>query len=416
MNLQPADDLLCDCLGRTPDSELRIRLRSLSSQEWIDLEDKAEHHGVASLLYHKLKDSPDIPADIRDSLRKRYFLNARKNMLLYDELGIVISSFQADGITVIPLKGVYLAETIYQNIALREIGDADLLVHATDLGRVKDRLIHLDYTSRQYWIEAESELTHALPPYSKKNAVNLDIHWALENSNCTYKVDTGGLWQRAHSTSIAGIEVLGLSPEDLFLHLCLHVSYHHHFVMGLRGLCDLAQTLQFYGATLDFDALIARIQEWGVEKPVFLAMKLMNHVLGAEIPSQLANALHPADFSPHMVDWALEQLFPVPEKHEVVTSIMAQFWSASTLLSKIRSLVKVFFPSKSFMATRFPVPPDSIRIYFYYPTRWGYLIRKYARTVWGLFLRRSSAVSPIKKEANRNALTEWMEVRDPRML
>lgn len=56
---------------------------------------------------------------VSDYLQSDYLHSIRKNTLLYHELAKVLSNLRQVSIDVIMLKGVYLADQIYDNIALR---------------------------------------------------------------------------------------------------------------------------------------------------------------------------------------------------------------------------------------------------------------------------------------------------------
>ena len=133
-----------------------------------------------------------------------------RNMNLYHELSHVLTVLRHDDIPVIVLKGAHLAEIVYENIALRPMCDVDLLVKKEDLTRVQRKLLETGYS-----------------PFT--NRLLLDIHWHLENSMTDLPVDMDMIWERAQPAFIAGVKVLVLSPEDLLLHLCLHLGFHHFF-------------------------------------------------------------------------------------------------------------------------------------------------------------------------------------------
>ena len=65
--------------------------------------------------------------------------------------------------------------------------------------------------------------------HRKDARVPIDMHWNLDLSIANLPIDVDGVWERATSGMLAGVGVYALSPEDLLLHLCTHLAFHHHF-------------------------------------------------------------------------------------------------------------------------------------------------------------------------------------------
>jgi hypothetical protein len=411
MQLEPIDQLLCDCLGCLPDEGLAARLSSVSAEVWDAFLLRSQSQGVAPQVYKRLKDpafSTSVPPHIIEDLKKHYLHTAYLNTLVLHSLGKVLRAFTTDGIHVIPLKGIQLAENVYRNIALRTMGDVDLLVQKNDLEKIRKQLTALGYTSRQYWLEAEHDLSHSLPPFSKPNAADLDVHWDFENPDSLFKIDIDGLWQRAVPARVAYADVLSLSPEDFLLHLCMHTSYHHRFESGLRSFCDLAATLETYQSNMDWTLFRAHAKEWGVERCVFLSLHLAQLLVGAQPPIGLLDLLRPADYETKFEDWAIEQTFPRVTQEQYVSVNVARFWGARSFPQKMARLFSTAFPSPNMLSTKFPVSPNSKMIIFYYPRLWYGLISRHGRSLWSLIKRDKSASATNQREMHGWDLAEWL--------
>ncbi|MCI5146342.1 MAG: hypothetical protein D3923_12645, partial [Candidatus Electrothrix sp. AR3] len=262
MNSKEIGNLL-HCLCEESDAS---RLERLTPPDWRDLMQQARRHAVLYFLYHRLKTQNldrHIPADILQTVRTGYFECAWKNNNLYSELSKILKALQSKGIPVILLKGVYLAKTVYSNIALRSMGDIDLLIRKPDLLKAEKTLLELGYRSgRKGDIETACEKQNHLPPLRKQNSSPVELHWNIEWPTAPFTIDVEGLWERAQPVSIAGVEVLGLSPEDLLLHLCLHTSYRHLYKNGLRSFCDMRETIRYYRNEIDWEQVGLRAHEW----------------------------------------------------------------------------------------------------------------------------------------------------------
>lgn len=104
---------------------------------------KHEHFPMTQRLYDPMTQKPyDTEVnDILLRLKKEYQWSLARNMILFDELGRVLEAFNEAGIDVIVLKGAALAQTIYPDIALRPMGDVDLLVKKEGLEKAENLLI-----------------------------------------------------------------------------------------------------------------------------------------------------------------------------------------------------------------------------------------------------------------------------------
>src|SRR5215471_9130674 len=86
---------------------------------WKLLLDLAERHGVLPLLSQALfRVADQIPEEEARNLKDRYQANLHKALFLSRELIRIFDRLSAEGIDVLPYKGLALAETIYGDIAL----------------------------------------------------------------------------------------------------------------------------------------------------------------------------------------------------------------------------------------------------------------------------------------------------------
>jgi hypothetical protein len=394
--------------------ETRVaRLEQLSPSDWDGVIQQANRHRVTPLLYRRLKTlgpGTIIPAGIMQRLQEIYlFDSARRNVRLHHQLSKVLKMLQNDGIPVIALKGVHLAEVVYGDLALRPMDDMDLLVRTTDLSRIEAKLLEMGYSpSRRFWIEAECATSRHLAPFTKPGAASLEIHWTIARPTDPFKIDVDELWKRARPATIAGVEVLVLSPEDLLLHLCLHASFHHRFTIGLRPFCDISETLHHYRDEMDWEQVQLRARQWGVGKCVYLTLRLVRELLEAAVPGDVLNALEPNDLDPRLVIWIGEQIFTGRGNTLPLSPNLARIWGANRLRDKVATFLKFAFPSPEVMATKYPASPFSKRIYLYYPIRLKDLLLRHGRVAWQLLRRDEEMATLAEREKERFALIDWL--------
>jgi len=409
MNQKTANELielLCYCLNTENDEISADKLEKLSSYDWDNVIQLSARHDVTPLLYQHLKSSSiKIPVSTLQKLRKIFLYSAVRNRSLYNELSKVLKALQEENIPVIVLKGAYLAEVIYSKIALRSMCDVDILVRKTDLLKAEEKLLEMGYSSsRVDDIEVACAKCQHIPPVTKPGTAPVEIHWTLERSTSPFTIDVDGLWKIARPATIAGVEVLALSPEDLLLHLCLHSAYHHLFEHGLRPLCDILETIRYYQDKIDWTQVEHRAYQWNAKKPVYLTLRLAKELLAAEVPNKLLNALKPKTFDERLMVCVKEHIFA--NRNDTTNTLHflkglfperqgKSFWGIS--------MPKTLSPTT--IAKRYNLPQNSWKIYLYYPVRLKDLLLKYGYKLPQLLYHREERV----KLGRKYALLKWLE-------
>ncbi|MFC1718791.1 nucleotidyltransferase family protein [Candidatus Poribacteria bacterium] len=243
---------------------------------------------ITPMLFYNLKKIADrntIPQPVVDKLRLRYIDVLRRNTVIYRQLREILGELRNEGIPAILLKGVALAETVYPDIALRPMADIDFMVRKADLHSVMEIFTKLGYTQaipNEYFDEH-----HHLSPYRKietkqRDYFTIEVHHNIDPVMSGINVDR--LWEGAQTVSIVGVDALVLSPENLILHLCVHLS-GSCFLNGMRALVDISQSIRYYGRSLNWHLLTKRSKEFGVCRSVYYTLCLAKETMGINIPN-----------------------------------------------------------------------------------------------------------------------------------
>lgn len=244
---------------------------------------------LTPLLFYnlgKITDRDTIPKSVLDTLRERYVGVLRRNTKIYRQLHEILKELQNEGIPVILLKGVALAETVYPDIALRPMSDIDLLVKKTDLNAVIEVLPKLGYI--QPHSAKDYTEHHHIAPFRKteveqRDLTSIEIHHNISPNLIASCSGIDWLWENAQTIKIAKIDALALSPENLILHLCLHLS-DCCFVNGIKTLVDISESIIYYGGNLNWDLLVRRSKELGVSNSVYHPLHLAKEMMDSDIP------------------------------------------------------------------------------------------------------------------------------------
>jgi len=402
-------DLLLDCLHLDPGRVDAPRLAALTEADWGNLAALAAEQRVRPLLYQWLKScglDAVVPDAIRQTLRGFYLYNASHNLRLCNELKHIVEALRVDDVPIIVLKGLHLATEVYDNIALREMGDLDLLVPKNNLQRAADTLTALGYEPlKPYSIDVDVAVLHHLTPFVKPNGSKIEIHWTITRPNQHYTIAVDELWERAVPIQIVGIDVWGLCPEDLLLHLCVHTSYQHQFAFGLRPSCDIAQVIEHYGEALDWGIVRQRAETWGWGRGVYLALYLAKELVGANVPGEVLRQLKPSTFEDTIVTTAKNQLFAERAATGPVSRNLAQLMGRDNLWASLRDFYHSVFVPKLALARQYSVSSDSPKIYLYYLVRFTDLLARYGRTALRLH-QNDPEIAPLADRTRD--LSEWL--------
>ena len=412
MERKEAGLLLCDFIsGR---NIAGARLAALSSADGESLADWALRFRVAGLFYREIKTRhlpPEwIPAEARNRLREAYRHLAMINTGLFFDAVTVLASLADHHLPVMALKGLALAKTIYGDIALRPMNDLDFLVKEEDLVKAGRILLTLGY--QQPCPAWESIKTfHHLPPFTNKNGTVIELHRHLVPSDSSIKIDLDGLWERACLIKVDGAEVRALSPEDLFLHLCIHAGVHLQTGIELIPLCDIAGLIKTSGDKIGWQPVMERARQWGGQKCVYLILLLVRDLLGVAPPDKIMSDIKPADYQPVFLEEALAQIFEASPSEQLTVIRLGQLSKlkqAKGIKGKISAFAERVFPSKENLARIYPVSVSSPKIYLYYFFRLGRLTAYYAKVLFRLCRHDQAALNAVHQEHRVRAVSDWI--------
>jgi hypothetical protein len=387
------------------------QVTAVPPEQWLAVVTLAQQHGVKALLYRQLKTlglTDQVPPGILHTLRIDYLNEANRNMQIYRELGNILSVLHRENIPVIPLKGAYLAEHVYGNIAVRPMRDVDLLVKQEDLWGVEEILTEMRYI-RLYAGKGEEGSRHVEYKHGQLS-LKVEIHWDFVPEGSGLRVDLQNLWNRTKPTTVAGVGVAAMSLEDLLLHLCIHAS-DHVFEMGLRLVCDITETLRHNQKEIDWVCIQQRAQMWRANNCVYVNLWLAKNLLGAPIPENWLDSLNSQESDQRYLILAENRLFASVEKTDQALQASRnnmQVLYAKSVRDKLAFIFRGIFLSRQVMALKYHVHPNSLRIFLYYPVGLKDLLQKYGRLGMHLIRHDAQVRSRAEGQNEANALRNWL--------
>lgn len=410
MDLSHTQKQLFACLRLEQSEPMLAALRLLPADEWQNIAQLAIKQQVAPLLYHRLQAQPalahGVPPALLAHLQKLYHQNSVRNLLFVHELDRIVQALQAQKIPVVILKGAHLIAAVYENRALRFMGDLDILVPPEQVPAAVEAMHQMGYAFIITQNPQREAYTDNHVPALVKAAVAVELHHTLTPPACRYHVDLAELWTRTTPVKLVSAAAAGFCAEDLLLHLCEHMAYQHVFDLGLRGLCDVDLVIRHYQAQLDWAALAERANRWGWSRGVYLTLYLAKHLLGTPIDEERLRLLQAGAFSPHLAQEALTHLFATKGQEGKLSRNFIQMVQGRDIGARLRIPAERLFLPRQRMADLYRVPVNSPLLYLCYMRRCAYFMRQYWGTLYRLLRGETTLAQRIQRQ---NSLIEWME-------
>lgn len=278
--------------------------------DWDALAELAALHGVVGLVRRNLTAlgaGDVVPAAAWQRMQQAAAQVAFNGMLHVRRLAEVMGALRSAGIEPVALKGVALADLLYDDPALRPSTDLDVLIRPEELAGALAALSRLGaQTPSQAEIDFQRRYSYdlgcLLPPVAGK-ATLLELHWQLAPRGL-FNLNLERWRQRAETFSLEAGSVLRFAPEEQLLHLALHMRKHRY--VGLRWLADVGELVRRFDG-LDWRYVEESARSAGLQTLLFTTLTLTGNLLGAPAPEE----------------W-LQRLAPTPVRRRLLRSVLTQ--------------------------------------------------------------------------------------------
>ena len=314
----------------------------------------------------------------------------------------MLQRLRGSGIRVIVLKGAYLAEAVYRDAALRPMTDVDLMVPRADAPAARAILREMGGHHQQPDDVEWCWRTESALPSVACLGLLIELHWTIAVPASPFTIDIPGFWSRARPATIAGVEVLAPSPEDLLLHLCTHASSKHCLQDGLRPLCDVSETIQRFRGETNWAEVAERAREWGASRYVGLTLHLARSMLGAGVPETVLEQLVPGGLDQRMLEAARRSILARTGYGQWAP--LFDLLGAESFGDKARLIWQRVFLSRGEMAATYPASRNSRHLHLYYALR----IRDVMRTYLSHTFRRGRLMVQTGRRDRNAALVDWL--------
>jgi len=260
------------------ESKLWQTINSLLS--WENILDKHYQTDLCPLLFyiitkalakiyitrqHYDSSSDMVPDRILAELQERYRESLKRNMILMSELKTVTDELGKNDIATIAIKGAYLADNVYDNIACRPMGDIDILIRNNDMRKSETIFQSLHYKR----MEENPRILRLHRSFVKETTgeiIKIEVHHCLAKDVFMTNFDLDKIWS------------LRFLPIEYNL---IYLSWHavRHGISRFIWLCDMAQLIKKNTDSINF----SDVERFGIlhnaDKHVSFCLFLMNTLL-----------------------------------------------------------------------------------------------------------------------------------------
>lgn len=300
------------------DEDMSLLRKTVSGGlDWSLVEKKAFRHGVGTFIYYSFKKhnlQELVPEEVFLRFQKHYYANACRNTVLLDEI-TKLSQLTDD--KVVLLKGADLMQYLYPNIAIRVLGDIDVLVEKHRAEAIWNKLLRSGYKKGgsdilvnegdvdAVWgklkkngfclTDASDDVhvfrskehfrlfvkEHAHLPALFSGGAMLEIHRNLLHRGCFSSV-TDEAWRDVQCAGVSS-NICRLADEFMLIHLCIH--YYEHIQMApLRMLCDINELVLKCGS-LNWDKVQKICRQPELKLKMTVALTYTNHLFKTPVPA-----------------------------------------------------------------------------------------------------------------------------------
>ena len=261
---------------------------STNNIDWEYIRKFSIQNGIAPFLYNNTKQNIKVeffPESIINTFRKDYYKTLVNNVKLANQLGVITTIFKSNNIQFILLKGLYLTEHIYGGLALRPMGDIDILIEKSKIEIAKNLLL------KHGFVKAKIEKTkfidslnlHYNIAFYKDNLL-FELHWNIISPHSLYDIPIELFWKNTISTTIENTTIDVLSLENNLIHLCLHL--HHHLSvkeMRFNHYLDLYLFIK-KNQSIDWKLFEQTVIQLKINIPIWEVIFILKSYFNLEIP------------------------------------------------------------------------------------------------------------------------------------
>jgi len=233
-------------------------------------------HQLSGYLYLHIKGSPLedlLPSGCLERLAERYAVQQDRCADVLSGIGHILDAFSAAQMSVLFLKGPFVAQRFYGDIYRRSYLDIDILIHREDLVAADQLLRDMGFNRLSMMLVSHAAMTRFTHTYDyhkciatsgcqgRRQFLPLDLHWRLR-SHYSFRLDYENIWARQEQCVLQGKSFPVLNVECTLVMNVLGMIFDIELgIIRLKSFLDLYKMLEAVDSVMDWDAFIERRTE-----------------------------------------------------------------------------------------------------------------------------------------------------------
>ncbi len=213
--------------------------------DWSDVLDTAESHGLLPLVAACFDScGAAAPDRVLNALEDAWRRNAKRVLLMSEELNRIYRTLETAGVPVLAVKGPVSASTLYDDPACRIFNDLDLWAPFASVPQVRRILSRCGYEpsgSPKMTVAREAAIARftEISLENSDNGVHVDLHWELTPKDWYVSLPPD-FCERTRMVQVGNCSIRTLGEEETLIHLCVHGAKHGWSSLNwLVDLCSL---------------------------------------------------------------------------------------------------------------------------------------------------------------------------------
>ena len=233
-----------------------------------------------------------------------YRIQCFLNKLYLKDVSRILEASKDKPLSIVFMKGVFLAADLYENYNYRLSCDLDILIEKNDLLQLDEILKKIGYscdvdTCNIALYSMKNHIKYVKPIYGYGKLL-IEVHTNICNPSQLYRGYTKWVMRRSKTVNLLELNPRLESEQDRLIHGCLHFFNHFYTaysyrllnlqpVLKWKSLIDIALMINKYGINTDYVMDVAKTFNCGLD--IYCTFNIINFIIPNLVPRRLLNEL-----------------------------------------------------------------------------------------------------------------------------
>lgn len=319
--------------------------------------------GIFPILYKRIKslEKGIVPGHIKQLFKNLFQTGVVHNLKLSNELIILQDIFKKEGISIISFKGPTLAVQAYNDSAMRQSSDLDIMILNRDFNKAWEILSDNNFIPN-FIPKAQDYIRKTWRNLNmSRGNLKLDIHQQVAKGPSFFRLKPD-MWESATTIQLNNKNVTTFSTADTLVFLCIHCAKDGFG--SLKRLRDITGIIHLH-PEIDWDAVYYRASVMKSIRLLEVGLKMSEQLCGLKLPHFIVKRISRNESVNNLFHFFLNRLLSNKCNLHILTWYLTIPRTLDTTWSKLK-YYKWFAvnPSPKLHRPLFNLPPS---FYFLFP-------------------------------------------------